>query len=168
MYSPLRGMTVGWNHSKQGKSSCIWEPAKEDNAGQNFRYQTLSFWHFAAEQMLWNQTRQENVSVPPSLLHSTWMSSSLLSNSDTKTFFPSASLVRETQSFPEARRWASAGSFSCRMSRTVRSRLKVGWKTPRVCFLASLAMFKTSTQKCSEEENVAKSVCGDTDAFIMQ
>lgn len=87
---------------------------------------------------------------------STWMSSSLLANSDTKTFFPSAIRVRDTQSLPEARRWASSGSFSSRESLTVRSRLKVGWKTPRVCFLASFAVVKISAHNCSEGENAAE------------
>lgn len=107
--------------------------------------------------------------LSPSLLLPTWMSSSLLSNSDTKMFFPSASLVRDTQSFPEARRWASAGSFSSRESRAARSRLKVGWKTPRVCFLASFATVNTSTQICSGEENATKSGFEESHgAFIMQ
>lgn len=87
---------------------------------------------------------------------STWMSSSLLANSDTKTFFPSAIRVRDTQSLPEARRWASSGSFSSRESLTVRSRLKVGWKTPKVCFLASFAVVKISAHNCSEGENGAE------------
>lgn len=87
---------------------------------------------------------------------STWMSSSLLANSDTKTFFPSAIRVRDTQSLPEARRWASSGSFSSRESLTVRSRLKVGWKTPKVCFLASFAVVKISAHNCSEGENAAE------------
>lgn len=87
---------------------------------------------------------------------STWMSSSLLANSDTKTFFPSAIRVRDTQSLPEAWRWASSGSFSSRESLTVRSRLKVGWKTPKVCFLASFAVVKISAHNCSEGENGAE------------
>ena len=124
----------------------------------------------AADENLPRQTMQNKTSgirpsaphfdglLPLPLLHPTWMSSSLLSNSDTRTFFPSVSLVRDTQSLPEAWRWASAGSFSSRTSCTVRSRLKVGWKIPRVCFLASLATVSTSTQNCSEEEIATKSV----------
>ncbi len=120
---------------------------------QNFTNQTICSGYFAVmlkTLTLWNL----------SLLLFTWMSSSLLSNSDTTTFSPSASRVRDTQSFPEARMWASAGSLSSRESCTARSRLKDGWKTPRVCLLASLAMFKTSTQNCSKEERVTKSVFG--------
>lgn len=87
------------------------------------------------------------------LSETTWMSSSLLSNCDTSTFFPSASLVRDTQSRPDARRWASAGSFSRRESWTTCSKLNPGWKTPKDCFLTFLARFNTSAQKWSERHH---------------
>ncbi|KAG7281873.1 hypothetical protein CRUP_031122 [Coryphaenoides rupestris] len=42
------------------------------------------------------------------------------------TFLPSATRVRETQSLPEARRWASGGSISTMERRTICSRLNAG------------------------------------------
>lgn len=141
---PCHGMKVGWNHSKQGKNSCTWEPAKVKRYTKQVR---------SLEQ---RSLKDPNNFFVKSPIWSTWMSSSLLANSDTKTFFPSAIRVRDTQSLPEARRWASSGSFFSRESLTVRSRLKVGWKTPRVCFLASFAVVKISAHNCSEGENEAE------------
>lgn len=87
----------------------------------------------------------------PRRMFPTWTSSSLLSNCDTSRLVPSASLVRDTQSLPEARRWASAGSLRRRESRTSRSRPKAGWRTPRGCLRALRARVSTSAQKPSEE-----------------
>lgn len=133
---PFHGMKVGWNHSRLGKSSCKREPAKQTPVSL--------IWAFGCFVEFSYEVR--------SAACLTWMSSSLEANSDTKTFFPSESWVRDTQSLPVARRWASSGSISSRKRCTTLSRLKVGWKTPRVCFLASLAVTKIIKQSFSEGE----------------
>lgn len=132
MSLPPRGTREGWNHSRQGRNSCTWEPAGHNGLvllGLMFPFYHWTIWYL------------------------TLMSSSLVSNCDTSTFSPSASLVRDTQSRPDARRWASAGSFSRRESRTTCSKLNPGWKTPRGCFLTFLARFNTSAQKWSERHH---------------
>lgn len=92
--------------------------------------------------------QQKHTSHQHTLCHSvsTWMSSSLVSNSDTRTFFPSGTLVTETLSFPEARTWASSGNILSMDSFTICSRLNAGFSGPSLCFLACLAMDIKSAQ----------------------
>lgn len=81
------------------------------------------------------------------------MSSSLESNSDTSTFSPSDTLVRETHSRSEARVCASEGRLRFRPDLNTLIRLKVGWRGPRFLFLASLATSITSSQHLAGNEN---------------
>lgn len=81
------------------------------------------------------------------------MSSSLESNSDTSTFSPSLTLVREMHSCFEARVCASEGRLRFRPDLNTLIRLKVGCRGPRFLFLASLATSITSSQHLAGNEN---------------
>lgn len=76
----------------------------------------------------------------------TWMSSSLELNSDTSTFSPSDTLVSDTHSRPEARRWASEGRSRSRPDFNTLTRLKEGCRGPRFLLRASFATWMTSSQ----------------------
>lgn len=82
--------------------------------------------------------------ISPTLL--TWMSSSLELNSDTSTFSPSDTLVRETHSLPDAWTCASEGRSRSRPPFITLTKLKVGCRGPRFLFLASFATSITSSQ----------------------
>lgn len=79
------------------------------------------------------------------------MSSSLLWKSDTRMFLPSDTRVRDTQSFPETRTWASLGRLRSKESFTSCSRLKEGCSGPNWWLLASLAINIKSAQHFSAE-----------------
>lgn len=94
------------------------------------------------------------MSTPPR----TWTSSSLELNSDTSTFSPSATLVSETHSRPEARTCASEGRSRFRPDFITLTRLKEGWRGPRFLFLASFATSITSSQHLAKNESLVESL----------
>lgn len=95
----------------------------------------------------------------------TWMSSSLELKSDTSTFSPSETLVRDTHSLPEARMCASLGRSRFRPVFNTLTRLKDGWRGPRFLFLASLATSITSSQHLAVDREEGAALVKDC-AFL--
>lgn len=111
----------------------------------------------AADEPLWTEhkVKLQNIPCYVEYIHHllTWMSSSLESNSDTSTFSPSVTLVREMHSCFEDRVCASEGRLRFRPDLNTLIRLKVGCRGPRFLFLASLATSITSSQHLAGNEN---------------
>lgn len=125
------------------------QPAVDGN--ETAAYQSLRTEHIIETEA--SRKHIENINASQSASY-TWMSCSLELNSDTSWFSPSDTLVNETHSRREARRWASEGRLRWRPDFRTLTRLKVGWSGPRFLFLASLATSITSSQHLAwtEEE----------------